>query len=721
VRIEVDGDTVTRVRGDLDDPISKGFICPKGSALGKLHHDPDRLRRPLVRRDGRHVEVSWDEAFAEVERGLSSVTTAHGPESVGIYVGNPNAHNFQANLALRPLIKSLRTRQVFSASTVDQMPKQVACGYVFGHPFMIPVPDVDRSDHLLILGANPVESNGSLASAPDWPGKLAALTGRGGRLVVVDPRRTKTAALAQEHVRIRPGTDAVLLAAMAQELFAGGLVSVGRLAPDVEGLPELEAALAAYTPEWAEGPTAIPAETIRRMARELAAAERAVVYGRIGTHTTEFGTVAAWLTDVLNLITGNLDRPGGAMFPVALHQRAHRKATGFTSGRWSSRVKGLPEFIGEIPVATMADEIEIPGTGQIKALLTVAGNPVLTTPDSNRLDAALATLEFMVSVDPYLNATTRHADVILPPPSPLERPHYDLAFQTLSLRNYADWSPAVFQADGPSEFEILVKLTAIAAGLGAGADPDTLAEASLDQQIATAVGRDDSPIAGRDPADIKKMLGDRPVDERIVDFMIRTGHRGDGFGAVPEGMALAGLEAHPHGIDFGPLESGLPGSLMTASGKVEIGAAELIGDLPRLKATFASSRGDRMLLVGRRQVRTANSWTHNVEVLVKGKPACTVQLHPDDAARIGITEGDDVRLRSEVGAIELTVEITEDIMPGVVSVPYGWGHGAPGTSQSVAERYAGVNVNVLTDSGAIDPLSGNARLNGIPVEVEAAR
>lgn len=720
LRLEVEDGRVTRIRGDEDDPFSRGFICPKGSTLAALHDDPDRLRAPLVRRRGKHVETSWQEAFAEIERRLGEVVTAHGPDSVAVYIGNPNAHNFANTLAIRPLVKALRTRNVYSASTVDQMPKHVACGFVFGHPLAIPVPDIDRTDFLLLLGANPLESNGSLATAPDWPGRLDAIRRRGGRVVVVDPRRTRTAARADLHVPIRPGTDAALLAGIARALFAESLAAPGRLADLTTGIEQVEGAVAGFTPERVSSFTGVPAATVRSLARDLAAAPTAAVYGRIGTHTTVYGTLAAWLVDVLNVLTGNLDRPGGAMFPHAAHEGARRKPRPFRTGRWHSRVRGLPEVLGELPVATLAEEIETPGAGRVQALITIAGNPALTTPDAGRLAPALAGLELMVSVDPYLNATARHADVVLPPPSVLERSHYDLAFTALSVRNVADFSPAVLERKqgAPSEFEILVRLTAIAAGLGADADPTALAEATLAGRVAEAVGDPASPIHGRDADAIVDELGSRPVEERILDFMLRTGHRGDAFGARPGGLSLALLERHPHGLDLGPLEPRLPDVLATESSRIELAAAPLLADLARLEQALGHVADGGMVLVGRRQLRTANSWTHNVSVLVRGKEACTAQIHPDDAARIGLANGAPARVASAAGSVELPVEVTDTVMPGVVSIPYGWGHGLPGTRQAVAAAHAGVNVNVLTDASILDPLSGTAVLNGIPVTVE---
>ena len=456
------------------------------------------------------------------------------------------------------------------------------------------------------------------------------------------------------------------------------------------------------------------------LARDLAAAPTAVVYGRIGTHTTAYGTLAAWLVDVLNVVTGNLDRAGGAMFPHAAHERPRRRPRAFRTGRWHSRVRGLPEALGELPVATLADEMETGGTGQVRALLTIAGNPALTTPDAGRLESLLARLELMVAVDPYLNATTRHADVILPPPSVLQKAHYDLAFTALSIRNVANFSPPVFERDpgSPSEFEILVRLAAIAAG--ADGEADALAEAALAAQVEEAVSDPTSPVHGRDAADIADALGGRPVEERLLDLLLRTGHRGDAFGARPDGVSLEMLERHPHGVDFGPLAARLPDAVSTASGKIELAPAPLIADLTRLERALQATSAGGMVLVGRRQLRTANSWTQNVPVLVRGKDTCIAQIHPDDADRLGLVEGAVARVSSAVGSIDVPVAVTDAVMPGVVCVPYGWGHGLPGTRQAVAAGRPGVNVNVLTDASVVDPLSGNAVLNGIPVTITPA-
>jgi anaerobic selenocysteine-containing dehydrogenase len=716
LEIEVTDGRVRRIRGDMEHVFSGGFICPKGSALKQLHEDPDRLRTPMIKENGHHRTATWEEAFTLINDRLFSIIAEHGRQSLGIYIGNPNVHQFANTLALRPLVKALGTTNVFTASTVDQMPKHVSAGFMFGHPLNIPVPDLDRTHYLLMLGANPYESNGSLCTAPDFPGRMEKIRARGGMVVVVDPRRTKSAANADRWIPIRPGTDAAFLLAIANVLFDQDQVRLGAAGQLVNGTEEAAAAVAPFTPEKVADFTGVDSNLIREIAAELIAAPSAAVYSRIGTHTARFGTLASWAVDLLNVITGNLDQAGGAMFPYPAHLPVRRRGRAFSTGRWRSRVRDLPEVLGELPVATLIDEIETEGEGRIRFLMTVAGNPAITTPDADRLNGALATLDFMVSVDTYLNETSRHADVVLPGPSALERSHYDLAFTGFSVRDFADYSPAVFEADGLSEFDILVKLTGIALGMGV-ADADMLAGASLMAAVQEAVGNPNSSVSGRDAGEIMSMLGNGHWPERFLDLMIRTGHRGDAFGADPDGLTLDKLRENPHGIDFGPLQPRLEQILLTASGKVELAPPQIIADLERLLASVDRPADGDVLLIGRRQLRSANSWLHNVEVLVKGKERCTLQVNPEDATRMGLSEGGRATVSSSTGKVELPIEITADISPGVVSIPYGWGHDLPGSRLSVAAVRPGVNSNVLTDSGEIDPLSGNAVLNGIPVTV----
>ncbi len=728
LEITVNGRQVTAIRGDEADVFSHGFICPKGVALAQLDQDPDRLRQPLVRRDGALVPVSWDEAFAEVERRLLPIISQHGNDAVAVYVGNPSVHSLSLAIYGQVLMRALRTTNVFTASTVDQIPKQLASGLMFGTFTSVAVPDIDRCDFLLILGANPFDSNGSLWTVPDFPGRLRALQARGGRCVVIDPRRSRTAEAADRHLFIRPGTDAHLLMAIVHTLFADGLVKLGHLAEHTNGVSEVSAAAAAFTPEAVAPACGIPAAAIRQLAHDLATANRAAVYGRIGTCTQEFGTLASWLVDVCNVLTGNLDQPGGAMFPHAPAFAANTYGApgvgrGVRTGRRRSRVRGAPEVQGELPVACMAEEIETPGTGQVRALITIAGNPVLSTPNSARLDRALASLELMVSLDIYLNETTRHADVILPGLSPLEESHYDVIFPQFACRNAARYSPPVFArpADRPQEWETLLRLTGILSGQGARADLAMLDDFVTSTQVQRAIGDPHSSVYGRDTAEIMAALAPRRGPERVLDFALRSGPYGDGFGAKPDGVSLATLEAVPHGIDLGPLQARIPAVLRTPSGKIELAPPAVLVDVERLRRSVEAAPGNGGLrLIGRRHLRSNNSWLHNLPVLAGGRPRCTLQVHPEDATRLGLTEGALARVASRAGAVVAPVEITDAIMPGVVSLPHGWGHDLPDTQLRVAAAQPGVNSNVLADELAIDPLSGNAILNGIPVRIEAA-
>lgn len=699
--VTLDGTEIASVRGDEKDVFSAGYICPKGASLKALHDDPDRLRRPMVKRDGQWHEVGWDEAFAEIDRRLPPLIAEHGKDSVGVYIGNPSAHNLSALLYGRVLYKSLGTRNIYSASTVDQMPKHFSSGYLFGDPLSIPVPDLDRTDFLLMLGANPLVSNGSLMTAPDVRGRLKAIRERGGRIVVVDPRRSRTAEIADEHVAIRPGADALLLFAMVQVLFADGLVRLRGLAEHVNGVDVVQSLCEPFTPEAVEAATGVAAQDIRRLARELAAADRAAVYGRIGTSTQQFGTLASWLVDVLNVLTGNLDREGGAMFPLAPAGQANATAgrrRGFATGRWHSRVRQLPEVLGELPVVTLADEIETPGAGQIRALITIAGNPCVSTPNAERLSAALADLDFMVSVDIYLNETTRHADVILPGPPALARDHFDLVLYQFAVRNVANWTPAVLDSDIPQEWQTLLRLVGVAAGQGPDVDVD-----ALDDLVAADV----ASRAGLDAS----VSGARRGPARLLDLMLRSG---------PYGLSLADLEAAPHGIDLGPLRPRIPDVLATTSGKVELAAEPVVTDVARLAATLVDAPPPGLVLIGRRQLSSNNSWMHNIAPLVRGANRCTAHIHPDDAAARGLADGQLATVRSRTGSITVPIEITDSVRPGVVSIPHGWGHGVEGTRADVAAAHAGANSNILADEQLMDVPSGTAVLNAIPVEVSAA-
>ncbi|MUL79690.1 molybdopterin-dependent oxidoreductase [Mycolicibacterium sp. CBMA 226] len=722
--LTIDDGRVTGARGDHDDVFSAGFICPKGASFGELDNDPDRLVRPLVRRDGVLTEATWDEAYAVVAERLGAVIAAHGGASVGVYLGNPNAHTIAGALYAPLVLKALGTRQVFSASTLDQMPKHVALGLMFGSPGAFTVPDLDHTDHLVIIGANPLVSNGSVTTAADFPGKLRALKKRGGKLVVIDPARTQTAKLADRHLAPRPGTDAALLLAVVHVLFEEGLVDLGGNAEHIIGVDEVRALAADFAPEAVEQACGVGADEIRELARELAAAPTAAVYGRIGTSTVEFGTIGSWLVDVINVLTGNLDRPGGVMFPLGAAvpaprpRKAGQPGRGFRTGRWTSRVSGYPEVMSELPAAALAEEIDTAGDGQIKAMITIAGNPVLSAPDGDRLDKALDSVEFMLSVDPYLNETTRHADVILPPPPPAQSPHFDVLLNNLAVRNNVRYSPPVLPLDNrPDEAEILSRIALVLYGIGAQADP-ALVDA---QVIATTLAKEtqdpDSPVAGRDVDELTAMLPTGPGYERRLDMMLRLGPYGDAFGAKPDGLTLEKLKAHPHGIDLGAMRPRIPEVLRTPSGRIELAPEPIVADVARLREALSRSAGG-FLLIGRRHLRSNNSWMHNLPALSGGSNRCTLQIHPDDAADLGLT--DVAVIKGPGGELLAPIEVTDVMRRGVVSLPHGWGHNRGGTGQQLASSHPGVNVNQLNDGTHLDRLSGTAVLNGIPVEISAA-
>ncbi len=698
LEIDVDEGRISKIRGDRLDPLSAGHLCVKGLALRDLHEDPDRLRRPLRRVGRDFAEVSWEEALDAAATGLRAVQQRHGRHSVAVFQGNPTVHSYSHLLAAQVLVRALGSGSLYSATSLDQLPQMLAGLLMFGHQLLMPVPDLERTELLLVLGANPMASNGSLLGAPGFARRMRALRERGGRLVVVDPRRTETAALADEHLAIRPGTDALLLLAMLHVVFAEDLGRPGRLAAFTDGLDTVRARAAPYPPSAVAEATGLAPDRIAQLARAFARARRAVAYGRVGICTQEFGSLAAWLVNVLNAVTGNLDEPGGAMFTrpaVDLLGIADRLGQRGHLGRRRSRVRGLASFSGEYPAATLAEEMETPGPGQIRGLLTSAGNPVLSTPNGARLERALPGLELMVAIDVYVNETTRHAHVILPPTFGLERDHYDLALHLFGVRNTARWSPPV-----------------LAPSPGARGDWDVLLD------LAGRLAR----LPPRRSLRMALMAGAlrRAGPRRALDLLLRTGPYGAGFLPGRRGLSLRALERAPHGVDLGPLERVLPERLRTPDRRIALAPEPLLADLARLEARRAAASAGGLVLVGRRDLRSNNSWMHNVPHLVAGADRCTLLMHPDDAAARELRTGQHVVLRSRTGSIVAPLQVSTDVRPGVVSLPHGWGHGRPGLRLAVAARHPGVSANDVTDDARVDVLSGNAAFNGVPVEVAAA-
>jgi len=684
LELTIEDGAVTAVRGNEHDPLSRGHICPKGVAIADIYSDPDRLRRP-VRRIGtgasaRWEEISWDEAFDAVADGLASAINEHGKDALGIYLGNPSVHSLGALTHGLGLIKSFRTRNKFSATSVDQLPHQLLSYLMYGHQLLLPVPDIDRTQYFLVFGGNPMASNGSLMTVPDFPGRLRELKARGGRMVVFDPRRTETAKVASEHVFVRPGTDAWVLLAMLNTLFDDDLTRP----PDyVDGLEQVAQLVAPYTPERAEAASGVPAESIRRIAREFASADGAAAYGRIGVSTAEFGTVCHWAIQLLNIVTGNLDRVGGTMLTnpaidvigMGLVGRGHVDA-------YRSRVRDFPEFGGELPVSVLREEIATPGDGQIRAMLTIAGNPVLSTPDGAALDRAFDTLDFMASVDFYVNETTRHANVILPPTSALERDHYDLIFHVLAVRNSARFTPAIFPKgrDQRHDWQIYREVTSRTTRRLATKPP-------LAKRISTKVQMAMSPT-------------------RLIGLLLSKGRL----------TSLRALRANPAGVDLGPLQDGqFPGRLMSKNKRIDAVPSLVVEDLARLDAQQVPT-GDELLLIGRRHQQNCNSWMHNSERLTKGQPRHQLLVNPTDLADRNIVDGATVKVSSRVGTVEVEVKATDDMMPGVVSLPHGYGHQKDGVQLSRASQVDGVSINDLTDPDRLD-VSGNAALSGVPVRI----
>ncbi len=675
-----------KIYGDENDVFSKGYICPKAAALQDLYEDPDRLWEPVKRTTTGWRTISWEEAFDEVAKGILVTQKAHGRDALAFYLGNPSVHCLGIMTLGQLFIRSVRTRSRFSATSVDQLPHMLAAQQMFGNQVRIPVPDIDRTDFIVIVGANPLVSNGSVMTAPGMKSRLKALKSRGGTVVVIDPRRTQTAAIANEHHFIRPGTDAFLLLAIVQVLFAENLVSVGRLEALVDGVDEMRVLASETNPESVEQVTGMDAESIRALARGAAKAKRPVFYGRMGACTQEFGGLTAWLLNVLNILIGSLDEPGGAMFAnpaVDLPGLASRFGLKGHYDRYRSRVRDLPEFSGELPVATMADEMLVDGDGKIRGLVSIAGNPVLSTPNGPKLESALAGLDFMVAIDPYINETTRHANIILPPTTPLERDHYDVVFGLLMVRNNAKYAPAVFerQPEQRHDWEIFAELWARLQKSG----PLSKAKSSLFKRALLRGG----PRA-------------------VIGMALRTG---------PHKLSLRKLLKSPHGVDLGALKSMMPAALATKDERIHLVTDPYRKDLARLHASKERECEFPLRLIGRRHLRSNNSWLHNSERLVKGKEGCTLLMHPDDAASYSISTGDEVTIASAAGEVRVGVEVTDEVLRGVVSLPHGWGHSRSGTQTRTAEKHAGVSMNDLTNDAAIDVLSGNAILNGVPVRL----
>ncbi|MCH7973899.1 MAG: molybdopterin-dependent oxidoreductase [Bacteroidetes bacterium] len=700
IAIDLEDNKIIKIRGDKDDPFSKGFICPKAVALQDIYNDPDRLKHPVRRVNGNWEKISWQEAFDEVTSKIKEIQRKYGRNSVGIYQGNPTVHNSGTMLFAPLFFRTLRTKNRFSATSVDQLPHHIASYFMFGNQLMLPIPDIDRTDYFLILGANPIASNGSMMTAPGFVNRLKELQNRGGKFVVIDPRKTETAAKADEHHFIIPGSDVFFLLAILNTVFKDKLSTPGRLLNFTEGLEDVKDIVSDFPPESVEQRTGISAKIIKKIAYDFCEAKSAVCYGRVGVSTQAFGSLCQWLINVLNIVTDNMDKSGGAMFTLPAIDAVKQAVKDGKAGhyaKWKSRVNDLPEFAGELPVSVLADEILTKGEGQIKAMITSAGNPVLSTPNGRKLEKAFCELEFMVSIDIYINETTKNANIILPPTTGLETEHYDLAFHFLAVRNTAKYSTALFEPEN-------------------GTMHDWQIFNELRKRMSSS--KKQKNISGW----IKKKLTDRLTPEKMLDLGLKLGPYGIWGGRFlsKNGLSLKKLKQNVHGIDLGPLKECLPNRLFTKDKKINLSAEIFKNDIKRAKENLQASEPDNnfnLLLIGRRHLRSNNSWMHNSKRLVNGKDRCTLFINPKDAESNNIEDGNTVNVNSKTGLVKIKAEITKDIKPGVVSIPHGWGHNRSGIVLNVAKEHSGVSINDLTDDNLIDKLSGNAAFSGVPVKV----
>ena len=675
--LSVENNRVTAVRGDPDDPFSRGHICPKAVALIDIQDDPDRLRTPQLRTADGWQALDWDAALNLAADQLVGIVQAHGDDAIAVYQGNPSVHQYGLLQYANAVLANFKTRNRFSATSLDQLPTQLVTWWMYGHQLLIPIPDIDHTDFFLIIGANPAASNGSLMTVPDFAERAKALRKRGSKLVLIDPRRTETAAYASDYFGIVPGTDAAFVAALLNCILLEGLARPDRLTAFTDGLDALPALLGEYTADRVSAICGIEATVIRDIARRFANAPRAVAYGRMGACTQRFGTLTQWLIQLLNIVTGNLDRVGGALVThPALDPLTRGRAGSY--GRWHSRVSGRPEVHGELPTAVMAEEMETPGPGQIRALITVAGNPVLSAPNGKRIDAALRGLDFVLSFDSYCNETTAHANLILPTGTALENVHYDLIFNVFAVRNVARFNAPILHSDAPKTHEIFLRLGA---------------------KIAARLGKPARAL---------------PEPEVLIDSALRAGS---------SGLDLAQLKAAPHGIDLGPLAASFPERLFTEHQRIQAVPPALqeawLKAGAELLATSAPTHANTLQLIGRRHVRSNNSWMHNYQRLIKGKDRSQLLMNPVDAAARHLTDGTNVRIRSRVGCVTATLSLSDSMFPGVVSLPHGFGHQRNGVRLALASQLSGPSINDLTDDLYLDELSGNAAFNGVAIWVEA--
>ena len=727
MEVDRDAQKIVSIKGDPDDHRSRGYVCAKSQAFNYIYEDQERLRHPVRKTDNGWEQISWSEALDTIATKFTEIRDTYGKDALSIYVGNPLGHDFAAGIYLQSLMASVSTERFFSAGTVDQHPQQMVCWGLIGHEWLFPVPDLARTDLFICMGANPVVSQGSILGTPDMESAMRDVQARGGRCIVIDPRRTETAEVADQHLFIQPGTDAYFLMAFANELFVREAVDLAHLADHIDNVSALRDAVSAYTPDNTAALTGVAASDLRTLVDDYLAADSAALYGRIGLCTQEFGLAAHWMLMVISLISGNFDTEGGMMLATAPTGDSGPGSPGEVKpyGRWHSRVRGVPETCGELPSSLMAEEITAPGH-EVHGLLTICGNPVLSVPRGDKIREALASLDFMVALDIYINETTSQADIILPSTVHPEHSNIDVTFQNFTTRNYVSYSPRTFEPEPELKDlgEIILEISARMSGL----TRDEMDGFIFQGMVDTVLKRAESAGVALSAEQVTDAVTGETSPERFADLLIRSGPYGDWFGQRDDGISLERVKAHPQAsMDLGALQRRLPTMLRTPNQRIDLIHEVFANDLQRLREGFerrvnASSENTAsdMLLIGRRHIRDMNSWLHNLKPYVRGKNRCTARLHPSDATQLGLEEGGFARVTSNVGEAIVPIEITDEMMPGVISIPHGFGHIYADSAQTnAASILPGVSCNNLIDE-SLDEASSTCVVNGVPVSVAPA-
>ena len=706
LEVDVADGRVVDIRPDPAHVATGGFGCPKGLKQHRILGSPDRLRTPMKREGSSWREATWEEALADIGSRVKHLVGEHDPDAIAMYVGTAAGFSVLHPIFAQGFMDGIGSRSMYASATQDCANKFAVAREVYGFALTQPFPDIDRVKCLIVVGGNPVVSKWSFLQVPNPSRRIRDVAARGGRVWVVDPRRTETARVATDHVFIRPDTDPFFFLAFLNELIATGGVNHDRVARHMSGFEAIEALARPWTPERTEPVTRIPAATLREMVRSYREADGAALYCSTGVNMGRNGSLAFWLQEVINAVSGNLDRRGGTLVGNGIFDFARfGKNYGVMTKRHASRLGGFTSVNDAFPGGMLADEILTPGPRQVRALFVTGGNPLITMPNSARLRDALRDLELLVCVDVFLNETASLAHWVLPATSPLQRPDLPFVFPLflgMQARPYLQATEAVVPPDGLQRDEATIYLD--------------LARACDVGLFGSKVARRAMELLSRLHARLHPERAPGVPQEWILSALLRLG--GEGRFDALLGQRHGRLRPDHAGGDF------LGKRCVTDDGRVQLAPPVLLEQARKLEADFAlEGAGDaRLRLITRRAVTTHNSWTHNFEDFVSGgRDTNRLYVHPADAARLGIASGDYADVVSETATVRLPVDLLDDLQPGTVALPHGWGH-QHAAGLGVASRTRGVNVNILAADGAdrLERVSGMAHLTGLPVEVRRA-